>query len=153
MLCGACQEKLDKGKITKDDLDVSRFLFGMSEKVRSLKDIELKKVVNSNMLILISGKGDAARLVGKGGAVVKTLAKKLGKSVKVLEESDFRNFMENLFQPIPIHGINTVYSGGMESYKIRVPISFKNRLPFSNDIFSDIVNSIFGKNAEIVFEK
>ena len=154
ILCSGCQEKLETNKISQDEIDISRYLFNLSSKISSLKGVRLLKAVNTNnMLLMIAGKGDARKLVGKGGIVVKKLAKKMGKSIKVIEENNFSNFITDFFHPISIHGVNIVYTEGKESYRVRIPISHKNRLPIPHSTFSDIISGIYGKKAEIVFEK
>ncbi|MEM5804588.1 MAG: hypothetical protein QXU82_01940 [Candidatus Aenigmatarchaeota archaeon] len=152
ILCGGCQKKLEEGKITSDEVEISRMLFGMSEKTKSLKDAKLKKAMNTEVLLLIAGKGDGAKLVGKAGAVVKALAKKYEKPIRVLEESDIRTFITNMLQPVPIEGINTVFAGGKETFKVRLPLNQKNRLLFSEETFKKVVSEVYGRQAELVFE-
>ena len=74
MLCSECQTKLDQGNITEKDVAVSRFLMILSDKVKSLSDIKIIKIIDSECLIIVSKIGDAAKLVGKNGFVVKALA-------------------------------------------------------------------------------
>jgi len=152
MLCSGCQKRLEDGKISKDEVDISRALFEMSERVRSLKDVKLKRAMNNEVLLIIAGKGDGARLVGKAGVVVKALAKKYEKPIRVLEESDIRTFVKNMIQPVPIEGINTVFAEGNEVMKIRLPLNQKNRLLFSEETLKKIVGEVYSKQVELVFE-
>ena len=102
LLCSACKEKIDNGKISDTEVDVLKFLFRLSDRVRSLADIRIIRVIDSDIILIISGKGDAAKIVGKGGSVVKALAKEFGKSIKVIEEAgDFKDFLSKLLSPVP----------------------------------------------------
>lgn len=153
LLCALCQEKLEKGEINKVDIDISKFLFNLSNKVKSLRDVKIKKVIDSGVLLIIAGIGDGAKLVGKKGYVVKALAKKFKKPIRVLEEAtDFRKFVEDLISPSTLSGINTVYSSDGKSYKIRIPTTQKSRLTISPENFSEIIENIYNKKAELVFE-
>lgn len=152
ILCSGCQKKLEEGRITQDDVDVSRMLFEMSERIKSLKDVKMKKAMNSEILVLVAGKGDGAKLVGKSGVVVKALAKKYEKPIRVLEEGEFRTFVQNIIQPVPLEGINTLYSSEGEVLKVRLPLSQKNRLLFSEETFRNLIKDVYNKDAELVFE-
>ena len=153
ILCSACQNKLETNKITKAEIDVSRFVYVLSDKVKSLGDIKIEKVIESNSLIIVAKKGDAAKLVGKGGSVVKALAKQFGKSIKIIEQSgNFKEFMINLLSPINITGINVLYTPSGEVYKIRVTGIQKTPMPMNNEDVIQLASSLFNKQAEIVVE-
>ncbi|HLE07399.1 MAG TPA: hypothetical protein VI933_02125 [archaeon] len=149
ILCGGCSAKLTEGKISQTEVDASRFLKSLEEKHTQLADAKLLKVIDADHLIFIAGRGDAPKLVGRQGSVVKELARKFGKNIKILEEGDLKNFVSNLVQPAVVSGINTIYSQAGE--KIRVRVS-RNRPNVSAESFSQIVSAVFGKKAEMVVE-
>ena len=153
-LCSDCQNRLDQGKITQKDVEVSRFLFTLSDKVRSLSDVKIVKIMDSECLIIISKIGDAAKLVGKNGFVVKALAKEFKKPIRILEEADtLQGFVENLISPISIRGVNTLYTPEGEVTKFRIPVNHKGRLNITPESFSDIVSDIYNCKAGLVFEQ
>jgi len=153
ILCNACQEKLNKGMISKTEVDVLRFLYNLSEKMRSLRDVKISRIVDCGVLLIIAGRGDAARLVGKGGSVVKAVAKQFKKSVRVLEEAtSFKEFIEELISPAHVNGINTLYKDNEEIYKVRIPAVEKSHLLFTPENLSQIISNFFNLKAEIVFE-
>lgn len=153
ILCSVCKEKLDKGIVKNIEIEVGRFLFNLSEKVKSLKDVKINNIIDSEVLLIITKRGDAAKLVGKKGAVVKTLAKRFKKSVRIVEEAeDFRKFVEQLISPTTISGVNTLYTPLGEIYRIRIPPEQKNMLYLSPESFSAIMENIYKCKAEIVFE-
>lgn len=153
MLCAACQNKLESGQISQIEINVSRFLFDLKEKIRSLEDVKIVRVLDVGSLLIIARIGDGARLVGKGGAVVKTLAKKFGKSIRIIEEAkDFKKFAESLISPISSCGINTLYTLEGEVYRVRIRFSQKNSLSIQPESFSEIINNLYHCKAELVFE-
>jgi len=153
ILCSACQEKLDKGFVSKTEVDVLRFLYNLSGDMKSLRDVRISRVVDCGVLLIIAGRGDAARLVGKGGSVVKALAKQFKKSIRVLEEAtDFKEFIAELLSPSPVNGINTLYKDNEEIYKIRIPAVEKSHLIFTPENLSEIISNFYNLKAEIVFE-
>ena len=153
ILCSACQEKLNSGKISQKDVDISRYLYDLSDKMRSIKDIKILRIVDCGSLIIITGRGDAAKLVGKGGVVVKKIAKDFKKSIRILEEApSFKDFVEDLLSPAPISGINTLYKDDIEIYRIKIPAIQKNSIMITPEIFSQIISNFYKLKAEIVFE-
>ena len=152
-LCNTCNEVAKKNSMTKDELDVLRFIYKLSEKTPSLKEVNIVKVLNHNVLLIITGRGDAAKVVGKGGSVVKLIAKKFKKSIRILEEApDFRNFVEDLVNPANISGINTLYRDNEEITRIRVPEFQKNHMLLTPEDFSLVVSHFFNRKAELVFD-
>jgi len=153
ILCSGCQDKLNTGKISQKDVELSRYLYALSEKMRSIRDIKILKVVDCGSLIIITGIGDAARLVGRGGVVVKKIAKDFKKSIRILEEAtSFKDFVENLLSPAPISGINTLYKEDKEVYRVKIPSIQRNSVLINPEIFSQIISNFYNLKAEIVFE-
>jgi len=61
-------------------------------------------------LAIVVGPGDVPRLLGYGGKIVKTLSQETGKSIRILENGvDNRKFLEDLFAPLSIMTINTIW--------------------------------------------
>jgi len=153
ILCSGCQEKVDSGIIAKDEVEVLKYIYKLSEKMKSIRDVKIMKVSNSNALIIITGRGDAAKLVGKSGAVVKKIAQKFKRPIRVLEEvSNLKDFVEDLIFPTTINGINTLYRGNEEIIRIRIPDVHRNHLLINQESFSRIVSDFYNKKAELVFE-
>ena len=153
MLCSACKERLETDKTTQAEIDISRFIYKLSEKVKSLQDAKIEKIIESNNILIIAGKGDGAKLVGKGGSVVKALAKEYGKSIRIVEQtSNFKEFVQNMISPATILGVNIMFTPQGETYKIRIPSSFRNNVSISNEEMSDMSSNLFGKKSQIVFE-
>lgn len=153
ILCSGCQEKLNAGIITQKDVKVARFLYNLSERMRSIRNIKIIRAIDCGTLIIITGIGDAAKLVGRDGVIVKKIAKEFKKSIRILEEApNFREFIEELISPASINGINTLFRENQEVYKIRVPATQKNQVLITPEGFSQIISNFYNRKVEIVFE-
>lgn len=151
ILCNACQEKFNNGELNEIELEVLRFLYKLSERVKSLKNVNIIKVIDSGVLLIITGRGDAAKIVGRKGSIVKVLAKRFKKNIRVLEEAtSFRKFIQDLISPVSLNGINMLYTENKKIYRIRIPT--RSHLLLSPESFSEIVEDLFDYKAEIVFE-
>ena len=153
ILCNACKNKLDKGMINETEINISRFLYNLGSKVRGLKEIKLIKAVDVGVLLIVTGPGDAAKVVGKSGAVVKILAKEFKKPIRVVEEAEnLRKFVQDMISPVTVMGINTLYTPEGEVYRIRIPTSQRNSLTINPENFSSIIHNLYNRNVQIIFE-
>ena len=130
ILCSKCQTKLKQGEISQTDLEIGRLLLSLESQHPSLQEINFHKAVETDgVLALIVGKGDVARLLSTGGKVLRAIGEKTGKSVKILEAGvDERKFLEDLFAPVNIITINTIWlpDGSQET---RVILRRRGRRP------------------------
>ncbi len=156
ILCGGCQKKLDDGEITKLDVEVSRIVYKLSQKYKSLKDVEIIKAFESgNSIYVLTNPNDVPKLIGKAGKVCKELGKELGKTVYVIsaDKDDIDEFIASLIKPVVIKGVNILYlPNGEEIRRYRVSKKAKQRMRVKKDEVVRIVGDLFNKKIEIIFE-
>lgn len=111
ILCQKCLAKLKSGEVSETDLRVARLMLSLEEKFPSLQNVYFHKTIETERtLAIIVGAGDVPRLLGYGGKIVKTLSEELGKNIRILENGvDDRKFLEDLFAPLNIMTINTIW--------------------------------------------
>ena len=111
ILCQKCSARLKSGEITELDLKIARSLLSLEEKYPPLQNVNFHRAVEAgNTLALIVGIGDVHRLLGYGGRIIKALSEETGKNIRVLEDRvDERKFLEDLFAPLSIMTINTIW--------------------------------------------
>jgi transcription antitermination factor NusA-like protein len=92
-------------------LKIARLLLSLEEKYPSLQNVHFHKALDAgNTIAVLVGSGDVPRLLGYGGKIIKALGEETGKSVRVLEYGvDERKFLEDLFAPLSIVTINTIW--------------------------------------------
>ncbi len=151
VLCPACEEKFEKGRLEKIDIEVARFLESLKEKFKVLRDAKILKVFKTEEnIIIIAKKGDAPKLIGKNGAIVKILSKEFKKPVKIVEyDEDIRKFLNNLVFPASIEGVNIVYGkNGETKYKIRVTRNYARKI--DKAVLIEAVEITLGARAEVM---
>ncbi len=151
VFCNSCQRKIDSGEVSKLELDVSKFLFGLKDRIKSLEEAKIIKVLDGHAIIIITEKGSAAKIVGRQGSVVKLLAKHFNKPIRVVEADDAKKFIGNLVVPASAT-VSVAYANGAECYRIRILKSQKNRLPLEASEIKTAVKEIFNKSADVLFE-
>lgn len=152
ILCKACREKVESGLVTASDIKISRTIYELSKIIRPLKDVDIKKILESpSVVVIICKKGDGPIIVGKDGVIVKKLSKKLEKIVKIVEEpKDKKDFLQKLLAPVPVLGINVVYTNDGEILKIKIPKGKKPSILAAS--ISRITKEVFNQEVEIVNE-
>lgn len=153
ILCNACAEKVGENEIKIDEIKMYRRLNKLLKDKKTLKDVEIKRIVGKDNLLIITEKGDISKLVGKDGSIVKKIARKLNMSIRIVEQSqDLRDFVAEILYTVSILGINIVYRPTGKLFKIRIPKSERTKLPISSEVFVSLSRSSFGVDADIVFE-
>ena len=111
ILCQKCLAKLKSGEVSELDLKIARTLMSLEEKYPSLQNVYFHKAIEANKtLAIVVGSGDVPRLLGYGGKIIRTVSEEVGKSIRVLEHgADNRKFLEDLFAPLNIVTINTIW--------------------------------------------
>ena len=86
-------------------------LLSLEDKYPSLQKIRFYKAVDvGRTLAIVVGHGDVPKLLGYGGKIIKAISEESGKSIRILEQGvDDRKFLEDLFMPLNILTINTIW--------------------------------------------
>jgi transcription antitermination factor NusA-like protein len=111
ILCQKCLAKVKSGEISELDLKVARLLMSLEEKYPSIQNVYFHKAIDADgTLAIVVGPGDVPRLLGYGGKIVRALGDETRKNVRILETGvDDRKFLEDLFAPLSIMTINTIW--------------------------------------------
>ena len=111
ILCSTCQAKVRSGEVGETYLAVARLLLSLEAKYPPLQEVTFYDAVEADRVLgLVVGRNDVARLLGYGGKIIRAIGERTGKSVRILEKGvDDRKFLEDLFAPLPIVTINTIW--------------------------------------------
>ena len=145
MLCQKCSTKVKNGEISKLDLEIARLLLSLEEKYPSLQNISFFKAFDvGRTLAIVVGHGDVPRLLGYGGKIVKTISEKSGKSIRILEQGvDDRKFLEDLFMPLNILTINTIWlPDGTTETRVILKRKRGMQLPFDLKAIKEIAEKV-----------
>lgn len=154
MLCSKCKKKVESGKVSQLDLEVVRSLISLEDKYPPLQDVYFHKAVKADdVLALVVGRGDVARMLSYGGKIVKLLGKKMGKTVRILEHnSDERKFLEDLFAPIGILTINKIWlPDGTTETKVILKRRGRRKSSINMKAMKEIASKVYGMALRIEF--
>ncbi len=145
MLCQKCSAKVKSGEISELDLKIARLLLSLEEKYPSLQNVYFHKAVDvDRTLAVIVGRGDVPRLLGYGGKIIKALSAKTGRAIRVLEYgADDRKFLEDLFAPLSIMTINTIWlPDGTTETRVILMKKRGRQLPFDVKALKEIARKV-----------
>jgi transcription antitermination factor NusA-like protein len=145
ILCPKCSARLKSGDISGVDLKVARLLLSLEVKFPSLQNVFFHRAVDAGRtLAIVVGPGDVPRLLGYGGKIIRAISEETGKSVRVLEFGvDDRRFLEDLFAPLNIVTINTIWlPDGSTETRVILRRRRGSQLPFDLKTLKEIASKI-----------
>jgi len=154
ILCQKCSAKVKSGEITELDLKVARLLLSLEGKYPSLQNVSFHKAVGvGKTLAIIVGHGDVPRLLGYGGKIIKALGDETRKSVRVLEYGvDDRKFLEDLFMPLSILTINTIWlPDGTTETRVILKRKRGSQMPFDLKALKEIAHKVRKMSLRVEF--
>ena len=154
MLCSKCQAKLKSGEVSQEDLKIARLLLSLENKFPPLQDVYFHKAVDTDdVLAIIIGQGDMPRLLGLGGKVVRAIGESTGKTIRILEHGvDDRKFLEDLFAPLSIITINTIWlPDGTTETRVILRKRGRRPPPINVEALKEIAQKIRGITLRVEF--
>ena len=154
ILCQKCSAKVKSGEISELDLKIARLLLSLEGKYPSLQNVCFYKAVGvGKTLAIIVGHGDVPRLLGYGGKIIKALGEETRKSVRVLEYGvDDRKFLEDLFMPLNILTINTIWlPDGTTETRVILKRKRGSQLPFDLKALKEVAYKVRKMSLRVEF--
>ncbi len=155
-LCTECREKLESGKINKNDVELSKILYKLRKKETIPEDVGLAKTETleeeNEEIVLALVEGNPANFIGKGGRIIRLISDKLGKDVRVIKNGDLIQITNDLATPARACGINKLYKPGNETEKyITIPKEKKNEHNMSLEKIEKSINKITGEEYKVKY--
>jgi len=142
--------------VSEADFEISRLLLSLEEKYPSLQNVYFHRAVEANgVLAIVVKRGDVPRLLGYGGKIIKALGQKTGKRIRVLEHGvDDRKFLEDLFVPLRILTINTIWlPDGTTETRVILRRRGRKRIPINVKALKEIAQKIRGITLRVEFSR
>jgi len=156
ILCRRCEEKVQKGLITPLDLKVIQKMVELEKDHPVLQDVTYHRSVEAaDMMAVLVDKKDLPRLLGGGAKVVRELSDSFGKRVKLISfGGDDRAFLEDLFSPLSIFTINTIWiPDGSTETKVILSGRGPRNMPVDLEMVKTIAKDLKGMTLRVQFER
>lgn len=155
ILCAKCQAKLTAGQITDADIQVSKALVKLAEKIPDVNKMSLLRSfqVDGNYVLEVE-QADAAVVRSKPEIKQKLEEQLKGKVWVIGSSNSDRRFLEDLFYPIRLLTVNTVWlPDGSKLTKAIIPGRRVERLSGEIGILKKIVKQVKGIELMVEFER
>jgi len=156
ILCRRCEEKVEKGQVTELDLKVIQRIVELEKDNPVLQDVTYHRAVEADgVMAVLVDKKDMPKLLGGGAKIVKDLGDTFGKRVKLISYGgDDREFLEDLFSPLSILTINTVWiPDGTQETKVILTGREPRRMPVDLEKVRKIAQELKGMTLRVEFER
>jgi transcription antitermination factor NusA-like protein len=156
ILCRRCEEKLEKGQITALDLKVIQRMVELEKANPILEDVTYHRAVEADgMMAVLVDKRDLPKLLGGGAKIVRDLGDTFGKRVRLISYGgDDREFLEDLFMPMSILTINTVWiPDGTTETKVILTGRRPRNMPVDLEVVRKIAQELKGMTLRVEFER
>ncbi len=156
ILCRRCEEKVEKGQVSQLDLKVIQRMVELEKANPVLQDVTYHRSVEADgVMAILVDKKDMPKLLGGGAKIVKDLGETFGKRVKLISYGgDDREFLEDLFNPMSILTINTVWiPDGSTETKVILTGRRPRNMPVDLDKVRKIAEELKGMTLRIEFER
>lgn len=152
-LCSGCQQRLEKGEITKTDVKLAEVL-QKNRKRLALEDVDARRTLDLGKMLVILSDSEPGLLIGKGGKVVNALGKEFGRHIRIIPSNiEFKRFAEELLLPVKPLGINTLYTQkGQQECRVRIARKDLPRLPADLESLKGALSWKCGKPVSLAAE-
>lgn len=155
ILCPQCESKLDSGKLTKADVEAAIKLVGLAQKNSQIEKFTLNSCQESegNYVLYLSHIDIMA--IRQSRVLYRLLQNEFPGKIWLVEEegANDKNFLTDLFFPIKILVINSVWTlGGIQKTKIIVSGRKTPRFPIAIEKVISIAKNLRGIDLVVEFE-
>jgi hypothetical protein len=151
ILCPNCQEKLDRGEITRFDVEFSKWLISREKDYPELADIHLKRAIRlSSRLILILKKRQKDVFLSAED-LIDEITESFGEVMVFEGTPKLRNVVRTLIAPAVEVGVNNLYlPDGFKESIVMLRAEDRDKIAYSKEELREIVSAVLGET--VIFQ-
>jgi transcription antitermination factor NusA-like protein len=155
IFCQKCQKKIDSGQIGETDIKIAKLLIALEQRYPSLQKIRFHNAFEvDSVLAIVVGRGHLSAFFENNGKILREIAQETGKRVRVIEKhGEVRRFLEDLFAPVNITTINTIWLPGGTTETRVILAGRPRRLPLKTRVLKRLAKKIRGITLRIAYEE
>ena len=151
MLCPNCQARLERGEITKFDIEFSKWLLDREKEHPNLENLAvLKAAIAGDRLILVVKKKNKELLLSEE-SLIHEMAKRFGELIVIEGPAKLRTVVREFISPANEVGVNSLYSAdGTKESIVILREADRERIKYSREELRFIISAIM--NESVLFE-
>jgi len=155
ILCPKCETKLKNNHLTKSDVDISKKLSKLVDKIPELDKTTLihgMEVGGDTVLVMSNGSHNKLR---KNQSLFKQLENELKSNLWIIDiETSNRQVLKDIFFPVKILALNEVWlPDGSKLTKVIIPGKKTKRFPLNLNQIKNVIKAVKGIELLIEFER
>ncbi|TFG13017.1 hypothetical protein EU537_07775 [Candidatus Thorarchaeota archaeon] len=145
MLCPNCQERLERGEITKFEIDFCKWILEKRDIYPSLEELELLKAIQTDDLLILVVKKGKKQVLTSNDDLMGEIEENYGETLVVEGPAKLHSTIRSLIKPAVEVGVNSLYlpTGVKESIVI-LRSEDKDRIAYTKEQLRDIATAIVG---------
>ncbi len=154
VLCLQCERRVERGELTKSDVDASMKLAQLSKSNQEIDKFTLYSCKEFDGNFVLSFSKNDIMVIRQSRVLYRLLQDQFqGKIWLVEAEENDKKFIEDMFFPTKILSINSVWApGGVQKTKAVVSGKWTPRFPINTETVIQIVKNARNLDIEIEFE-
>ena len=146
MLCSNCQDRLDRGEITRFDIEFSKWLLERLKEYPSIENLNLQRAIKTSKHLILVVRKKNAQILESLEPLVAEIQQSFGEFLIFEQPLKLRNVVRKLIDPAMELGVNSLYlpDGTRESI-VMLRDEDRERIPFSKENLRDIVSAVLGE--------
>ncbi len=151
MLCPNCQARLERGEITKFDIEFSKWLLDREKEHPNLENLVILKAAKAGKRLVLVVKKKNKELLLSEESLIQELNERFGELIIIEGPAKLRTVVREFISPANEVGVNSLYSpdGTKESIVI-LREADRERIKYSKEELRFIISAIM--NESVLFE-
>jgi len=154
VLCASCEEKLDKGRITKIDVNISKWLLAREGQFPAIADLNLLRAlkVAGRLVLVVKKKGREILLSAPD--LLEELRRTYGEVMILEGPANLRNLVRGLIHPATEAGVNNLYlPDGSRECIVMLHADDKSKIPYSLEDLRQIVSAVMQESVLFQYQE
>ncbi len=154
MLCNNCQERLDRGEISRFDIEFSKWLLQRVKEYPHLEDLELGRAIRTSGRLLLVVKKKNVQILDSLEPLMAEMRESFGDVMVFERPIKLRKLVRMLIEPAIELGVNSLYlpDGSRESI-VMLKDEDREKIQYSKEDLRVIVSAVLGESVLFQYQE
>ncbi|MEM0349003.1 MAG: hypothetical protein QXE96_02825 [Candidatus Caldarchaeum sp.] len=154
VLCSKCEQKIRRGELTSNDLEIMRFFLDLEKKYPQISSLKyFRSLMADGYLFVFFERGFSGLPADVQAALRNELGLRTGLRVKLMDVSrDLNVFLQNLVAPARLLTINKVWLPD-QTTEVKAVVDDERAVGVPANVLADVVHMILNVSVSFEFQR